>query len=898
MLKRITLKNFVQFEDETVIHLDASNIIADACNSPHIFVGANFSGKSTIIELIRRCMTDEINLTKTSLCLEDSVAYAFCKFDDNVISGIIAEPHQTENRSQTEYKFFLYDEKDETFFHYKSSNNNVCIYGNVVMDDRGKKIIKKLFGREIDGSSHENESNHENISSLLSLLKETKTYNPGLQDKPCWKTIENQYIATFPMRGIGIVQWTKSANIKDTSNYKKACERAEVISTLLREKGYNEKKEKEIFEFMTYPDVFTFTQNNGEIHVQTNGFKFPLLKTSEGIVEAKLTSLLLALDHIKTLCLEEPDRGMHPQMIERLKTMLCREACNKTIIVVAHSPYFIDNITINNTHVFFRKKRIINSNIRSLKKAKSCPELSKVSNTEKIRRCLFFTNRRITDSVKRVRSCSEPANVYSIEKKQSLLSTRKHMTSNNTLSVKRVRSCPDLSTVSDVEKMLSLLSTRKQIIDSNTCPLEGVRSCPELSILSDTEKLRQSLLFTSKRMIDSVKRVRSFSEPANVYSIEKKQSLLSTRTQMTGIDALTVKRVRSCPDLSKVSKAEKILSLLLTRKLMTDSYTCSDNEIKREEKVTDYSIFSLEKLRSIPKLSKVTDIDIIRTVLFATKVLLVEGAIDREVVQGIFTQYKSKKLKDRKNKIVEFNKDITTYQVVSVNGCKNIKRVREFCEFFHLPCLCLMDLDTIVQSSKYLKPSKNVKQLRECQKELKLKKRTKLIKGFSKIGHQKYLEKKYLLTSLSSFVAHYDSMRAAKSLESKENTFIWRHGAVEDAILSSPNLNEEICNILGLNCKSVSASNLKNKLRERLTMEEGGNFYAKLLNVEEIKRFIQFMEKKEECHTVYNSYCTSSMSEPKSSNFNLKFVGLATTLVATVIIVGLFGGMYMYNYEN
>lgn len=40
--------------------------------------------------------------------------------------------------------------------------------------------------------------------------------------------------------------------------------------------------------------------------------EFPLLKTSEGILEAKLTSLLLARKDIQTLCMEDPDRGMHP----------------------------------------------------------------------------------------------------------------------------------------------------------------------------------------------------------------------------------------------------------------------------------------------------------------------------------------------------------------------------------------------------------------------------------------------------------------------------------------------------------------------------------------------------------------------------------------------------------
>lgn len=99
MLRTITLKNFVHFKDKTVIQLTTSNIPAnpngnrkkkteksqngtDYCNSLNIFVGANFCGKSTIIELIRRCMTQEINLSKTKAYDNVSVAYAFCKFNE------------------------------------------------------------------------------------------------------------------------------------------------------------------------------------------------------------------------------------------------------------------------------------------------------------------------------------------------------------------------------------------------------------------------------------------------------------------------------------------------------------------------------------------------------------------------------------------------------------------------------------------------------------------------------------------------------------------------------------------------------------------------------------------------------------------------------------------------
>lgn len=126
MLKSITLEKFVHFKDRTVIDFDTTRRVKQSKASLHkettssnasankkqrrdaekevtagwntlnIFVGANFCGKSTVIELIRRCMTDEINVSVTNSSDDSSFAYVFCQFNlspyDEIISGIIKEP--------------------------------------------------------------------------------------------------------------------------------------------------------------------------------------------------------------------------------------------------------------------------------------------------------------------------------------------------------------------------------------------------------------------------------------------------------------------------------------------------------------------------------------------------------------------------------------------------------------------------------------------------------------------------------------------------------------------------------------------------------------------------------------------------------------------------------------
>lgn len=667
MLRTITLKNFVHFKDKTVIQLTTSNIPAnpnrnrkkkteksqngtDYCNSLNIFVGANFCGKSTIIELIRRCMTHEINLLKTKSYDNESVAYVFCKFNgldqknDEVFSGIIKEPQRPGDRVEKLYKIFIYIENNEVFLRSISLHTGKTYYGVLNHKSQSQKEIRSLEDEAADERDNR-------ITKLLEMIKSLnyKRCCSEIRNKPSWKDIEDRFIATFPLRGIGIVQWTKSKNIRVKRNYKSACERAEVLSTLLTQKHrdqIDEELEREIFNFLTSPEVFRFKhKSDGHIFVQhNNSEEFPLLKTSEGILEAKMTSLLLANDKVKTLCLEDAERGMHPQMIERLKTILCREGRNKTIIVVTHSPYFIDTITVKNTHVFFRKT---------------------------------------TD-------------------------------------------------------------------DSN-------------------------------------------------------------------------------------------------------SYFCS-----------------VRNVANCSAVSNVSSIELLRTLLFATKVLLVEGPIDREVVQGIFTQWKRNMIKSSENKIEDMYKDITTYQVVSLNGCRNSKNVLSFCRQINLPCLCILDLDVFVKS--------------------RVQNDTKVIYKFENLNHlSESTFQNYVGKDLSEFSRSEDSKLLSESMESNDDTFVWRDGALEDMIRSSIS-STELCDILG--CKNTESKEIKDKLKTSISEENGELFYEQLENAAEIQRLIKFILDKEITRFEENELESDEyLSEQKCCNvYNV----LRIALVVVVLLFVLFFSFWFY----
>lgn len=583
MLKTIALKNFVRFKNKTVISLDVSTRrqagnsnanggpISGTRSRPNylnIFVGANFSGKSAVLELIRRCMTDDINASVSSSAVEGQVAYAFCEFDmdssQKIISGIIKD-----RDANKVYKIIFSSEKPNAFIVFSPSNPSPLYEcqnsGNIqtILTDEDKVD-------EIDRILERINTAHQNKTIVLDKDIES-TWD-------LWVSItKKKYVTTFPLRGIGSIQWSKSKKIKDgTKNYAAAYKRAEIISDLLSEENMefiNAEEEKKIFKYLTDSEDFEFKKRDDKIEVKHNGKPFPLLKISEGIFEAKSTSLLLAHTEFKTLCLEDPDRGMHPQMIERLKSVLYRIGFKKTIIVVTHSPYFIDSTTIDNTHMFFRTK-------------------------------------------------DEPS-------------------------------------------------------------------------------------------------------------------------------------------------------------------VCSVLNIGQSE-----------------ELSKVADIEIKRTVLFATRVLLVEGATDREVVQGILTENEESK---------EDFTYISTNQIISVGGKDNAARVQRFCACINLSCLCLLDLDAAVKF--------NIKPLKD-------------FKGFEESLHTMYQET--LVRTKEKF------WQFLKKLESELRVFIWKDGTLEDAILSSESCNAEIASALGK--KKLNPDSLKTMLKEQMDGNKRKAFYTALMKVDEIKRFIKFIE--------------------------------------------------------
>lgn len=95
MLRGMVFENFVHFEKRFVLDFSKKE------NGPNIFVGASSTGKTAVLELIRRCMDRKINSSLTNRFNESETAWVFCefglengKYGPTVISGMIVDGTQ------------------------------------------------------------------------------------------------------------------------------------------------------------------------------------------------------------------------------------------------------------------------------------------------------------------------------------------------------------------------------------------------------------------------------------------------------------------------------------------------------------------------------------------------------------------------------------------------------------------------------------------------------------------------------------------------------------------------------------------------------------------------------------------------------------------------------------
>lgn len=292
----------------------------------------------------------------------------------------------------------------------RNDNVTVLVVKYVVKDDNimyNGDHTPEYFRGEVKDLWMLNDDNHNwkegnDIEKDFSKIDHVSTDENRIDSNLCEKVldvIEKQYVSTTPMRSINPIQWSRSQqkSSDESQGCKEAVEKAEILQTLLGNVAeVNLDKSEQIFDQITCPLVYKFhriedkniiIEHRNDDPPETK--RVPLLKTPEGVIEAQQLALLLAHKEFLTLCFEEPDRGMHPKMIEQLLQVLIEEE-NKTYLVVTHSPYFINNTTAKLTHVCVRRKhRDVSKSVHNVHSLANSENVHKITDTDGLKKILF-----------------------------------------------------------------------------------------------------------------------------------------------------------------------------------------------------------------------------------------------------------------------------------------------------------------------------------------------------------------------------------------------------------------------------------------------------------------------------------------------------------------------------
>ena len=352
MLRRVFLENFVEFKDKQTINFEENG-------SPNIFIGENGSGKSSLLEGIRRCLPSATSTTRSSVYDDPKPSYYVCKYD----TSKCCEKKLSDIAPASIFTGILMT-ADKEYFKFVSTPTELLI------DKYSSTGARSSF--QTMNTDHAMQMNTDLQTNILNPYKITSsstdpTNTSCVEER--LKMLEKYIVLTFPLRSIGPLQWSKSIRIADDrrdENYLEASQRSEVIMYFLEHPSeFDLDKDNEYFTALTGRNDITFKlspNSNGQqsILVESTsntklpGGKFALLKMPEGILEAKYFSILMSSKQYQTVIVEEPERGMHPQMIERMLAIIQKESTTKMIVLTTHNPCFVKPSTISQLTIFKR----------------------------------------------------------------------------------------------------------------------------------------------------------------------------------------------------------------------------------------------------------------------------------------------------------------------------------------------------------------------------------------------------------------------------------------------------------------------------------------------------------------------------------------------------------------
>lgn len=376
LLKEITLSNFLSFGKEQTVHLHDLNIL----------IGANGSGKSNLLEAVDLLHNAPVELTKpvregggvvdwiwkgaergASACL--NTVFVPNKAD---IDGF----RYTISFSAVNQRFEIRDERienslpvddlhDTPYFYYHFNN------GRPYLNVKGTKgtLVKKRYlqTEEIDLeksilSQRKDPDQYPEITYVGQQLTQIRLYREWSMGRytlprlPQKADLPNKYLEP------------------DYSNL------GLVLNKLRRDVRAKERILKALRDLNEGISDFDVQIEGGTVQVflTVNGFMIPATRLSDGTLRYLcLLAILCNPDQPPLVCIEEPELGLHPDLIQTVAQILKEASEHTQLIITTHSAALVDSFTDSPECVFVAENRDGNSTLRNLCKEQLAPWLEK-----------------------------------------------------------------------------------------------------------------------------------------------------------------------------------------------------------------------------------------------------------------------------------------------------------------------------------------------------------------------------------------------------------------------------------------------------------------------------------------------------------------------------------------
>jgi predicted ATPase len=359
MLKTIRLHNLLSFGAETEITFN---------KGLNVLIGANGSGKSNLIEVISLLQALPKDLTKV---IRDGggIEEWLWKGEKEPIARIQVKVINTE--SSRDWNWFDYD--SETIQHTLSfsnwdyrpnviyeSLNNIYIYEErhgYPIDNQDDNVqearyiyIKSKYGDVIESKSPWNEVQVDiNIKTNQSILAQRQ--DPDTYPEITYIANSYQKIRLYREWQFGrnaIPRTLQRADLPNDFLEENASNLGLILNSFRRNPEIKRKLLESLKLFYENVEDFDVIVQGGYIQVffEENGFTIPASRLSDGTLRYLcLLAILLHPNPPPLICIEEPELGLHPDILPTLIDLLKQAAEKTQIIITTHSADLVDALS-------------------------------------------------------------------------------------------------------------------------------------------------------------------------------------------------------------------------------------------------------------------------------------------------------------------------------------------------------------------------------------------------------------------------------------------------------------------------------------------------------------------------------------------------------------------------